>query len=184
VPGPVLYTVGHSTRSFDEFLELLQAHGIEEVVDIRTIPKSRHNPHFSTERLAPRLGREGVRYTHLSALGGLRHPAKDSVNRGWRNASFRGFADYMGSPEFEGGLRRLEAIARQRRTAIMCAEAVPWRCHRSLVADALTLEGWQVRHIQSRRTAAPHALTPFLRVRAGKPTYPEPEDPAGPSGRA
>jgi uncharacterized protein (DUF488 family) len=184
VAEPVLYTIGHSTRGLDEFLALLRAHEIELVADIRTIPRSRHNPQFNTERLAPRLDRARVRYAHLPALGGLRHPAKDSVNRGWRNASFRGFADYMGTPEFARGLRRLEALAGRRRTAIMCAEAVPWRCHRSLVADALTLAGWQVRHIQSRRTAARHALTPFLRVRAGKPTYPEAEDPAGPSSRA
>ncbi len=173
----MLFTIGHSTRSLDEFLALLRAHDIELVADIRTIPKSRHNPQFGTERLAARLERAGLRYVHLPALGGLRHPAKNSVNRGWRNVSFRGFADYMGTPEFERGLGRLETLAGRRRTAIMCAEAVPWRCHRSLVADALTLDGWRVRHIQSRRTAAPHALTSFLRVRAGKPTYPESEDP-------
>jgi uncharacterized protein (DUF488 family) len=178
---PVLYTIGHSTRGLDEFLALLRAHEIELVADIRTIPKSRHNPQFNTDRLASGLERAGVRYAHLPALGGLRHPAKDSINRGWRNASFRGFADYMGTPEFERGLRRLETLAGQRRTAIMCAEAVPWRCHRSLVADALSLKGWRIRHIQSQRTAVPHALTSFLRVRAGKPTYPEREDSGGTS---
>ena len=171
----VLYTIGHSTRSLEEFLALLAAHEIEALVDIRTIPKSRHNPQFDRERLPPALARAHVRYAHLKALGGLRHPAKDSVNLGWRNASFRGFADYMGTVEFESGLSRLEATAARRRTAIMCAEAVPWRCHRSLVADALVLRGWRVRHIQSRRTAGPHVLTPFLTVRSGKPIYPAPE---------
>ncbi|HEV8436867.1 MAG TPA: DUF488 domain-containing protein [Methylomirabilota bacterium] len=172
----VVHTIGHSNRSLDEFLELLAAHGIEELVDIRTIPRSRHNPHFDADRLPAALAAAGVGYAHVKALGGLRRAGSDSVNAGWRNAWFRGFADYMATSDFEGGVSRLEAIASRRRAAIMCAEAVPWRCHRSLVADALALREWQVLHIQSRRIATPHAVTPFLKVRAGKPIYPAPDD--------
>jgi uncharacterized protein (DUF488 family) len=168
----ILYTIGHSNRTLEAFLDLLDAHAVEELVDIRTIPRSRHNPQFGQERLAEALARKGVRYTHLKALGGLRRPAKDSPNVGWRNAGFRGFADYMATAEFAAGLERLEAIAEQRKTAIMCAEAVPWRCHRSLVADALGLRGWQVLHVQSRSRPTAHVPTPFLKVRAGKATYP------------
>jgi uncharacterized protein (DUF488 family) len=172
VSGRVLYTIGHSNRSLEAFLDLLTAHGIETLVDVRTIPRSRHNPQFDRDRLPGALAPGGMRYVHLPALGGLRHPARDSVNVGWRNTAFRGFADYMATAEFETGLRALEGLAATRTAVIMCAEAVPWRCHRSLVADALTLRRWRVLHIQSRRTAAPHAVTPFLEVRAGKPVYP------------
>lgn len=170
----LLFTVGHSNRTADEFLGLLLAHGIQKVVDIRTIPASRHNPQFAKERLREALRRAHVAYEHLPALGGLRRPAKESVNLGWSNASFRGYADYMATEEFARGLSRLKAIAAKQTTAIMCAEAVPWRCHRSLVADVLTVEGWLVRHVQSRTTAKPHALTPFLEVSAGKLLYPAP----------
>jgi uncharacterized protein (DUF488 family) len=167
-----IYTIGHSTRSIEQFLELLGAHGIEELVDVRTVPKSRHNPQFGQEELAASLKQAGIGYTHLGKLGGLRHSRKDSVNLGWQNLSFRGYADYMATPEFQEGLDELKAIAEKKRVAIMCAEAVPWRCHRSLIADALTTQGWQVLHIQSRRTASPHELTPFLKVQDGKLTYP------------
>ena len=167
-----IYTIGHSTRSIEQFLELLRAHGIEELVDVRTVPKSRHNPQFGQEELAASLKQAGIGYAHLGKLGGLRHSRKDSVNLGWQNLSFRGYADYMATPEFQEGLDELKAIAEKKRVAIMCAEAVPWRCHRSLIADALTTQGWQVLHIQSRRTASPHELTPFLKVQDGKLTYP------------
>lgn len=167
-----LYTVGHSTRSTRELLELLRAHGVEQIVDVRTIPRSRHNPQFNGPALARSLRAARLRYRHLKALGGLRHARPDSVNLGWRNASFRGYADYMQTEEFAAGLTTLEQISRRRPTAIMCAEAVPWRCHRSLIADALTVAGWRVLHIQSRRTARPHRRTPFLRVRAGTLRYP------------
>jgi len=169
---PSLFTIGHSTRSIAEFIDLVKAHGIKEVVDIRTIPKSRHNPQFNKPALAASLRKSGIRYAHLDSLGGLRHAKKDSTNLGWRNASFRGFADYMQTPPFEEGLRELMKIGRLRKSAIMCAEAVPWRCHRSLVADAITKKRWTVRHIQSRKTAKTHKLTPFLRMRAGRITYP------------
>jgi len=171
-----IYTIGHSTRTIEQFIELLKAHGIEELVDVRSIPRSRHNPQFGREELAASLQQAGIAYTHLGKLGGLRHASKDSVNLGWQNTSFRGFADYMATPEFTLGLDELKALAEQKTVAIMCAEAVPWRCHRSLISDALTIQGWQVRHIQSRKTANLHKLTPFLEVLDGKITYPAPEE--------
>ncbi|MGH7262625.1 MAG: DUF488 family protein [Candidatus Rokuibacteriota bacterium] len=168
-----VYTIGHSNRPVAEFLDLLKAHGIRTVVDIRTIPQSRHNPQFGKDALRTTLKNARISYEHLKALGGLRRPEKDSVNLGWRNASFRGFADYMGTSEFAHGLARLKDLVAHTKTAVMCAEAVPWRCHRSLIADALTAQHWRVFHIQSRKTAPPHALTPFLEVRAGTLLYPK-----------
>ena len=135
---PPIFTVGHSTRSIDEFVELLRAHGVKGIVDVRSIPRSRHNPQFNTDVLEHSLQQEHMSYKHIKELGGLRHARKDSLNLGWRNASFRGFADYMATQEFSEGLEALAKIANARETAIMCAEAVPWRCHRSLIADALT----------------------------------------------
>ena len=167
-----LYAIGHSTRDTAELLELLRAHGVEQVVDVRTIPRSRHNPQFGGDRLSRSLDQAGIRYVHLKALGGLRHARPDSVNLGWHNSSFRGFADYMQTENFAAGLRRLEVLATKRPTAIMCAEAVPWRCHRSLIADALTVADWRVLHIQSRTIAVPHRCTPFLVVRAARLLYP------------
>ena len=167
-----IYTIGHSTRTIKQFIELLKAHDIEELVDVRTIPKSRHNPQFSEEELAASLQKAGIAYKHLARLGGLRRTSKDSVNLGWQNTSFRGFADYMATTEFRAGLDELTALAEKKSVAIMCAEAVPWRCHRLLIADALAVEGWQVLHIQSRKTASPHELTTFLKVQDGKLTYP------------
>lgn len=172
---PVIFTIGHSTHPIGEFVELLQAHGIKEIVDVRSIPKSRHNPQFNSETLKESLQRAHIRYTHVQKLGGLRHTTKDSLNLGWRNASFRGFADYMATPEFSEGLESLIKIASLRETTIMCAEAVPWRCHRSLIADALTKRGWAVKDIMSRTSATKHRLTPFLKVRQGQLVYPEPK---------
>lgn len=171
-----VYTIGHSTRTTRELVDLLQAHGVQQVVDVRTIPRSHHNPQFNRPALSRSLHAVKIRYRHMKALGGLRHARLDSVNLGWRNASFRGYADYMQSEEFAAGLARLEQLAAQRPTAIMCAEAVPWRCHRSLIADALTLARWRVHHIQSRHAARPHKRTAFLRVRAGKLRYPVPKE--------
>jgi uncharacterized protein (DUF488 family) len=169
-----VYTVGHSTRTIRELVALLRAHGVEQVVDVRTIPRSRHNPQFDRPALSRSLHAVRLRYRHLKALGGLRHSRADSTNLGWRNASFRGFADYMRTEEFAAGLARLERIASRHPTAVMCAEAVPWRCHRSLIADALTVAGWRVLHIQSRRTARPHRRTPFLEARGATLRYPAP----------
>ena len=167
-----LYTIGHSTRTARELIELLRAHEVEQVVDVRTIPRSRHNPQFTRLVLSRSLRAAKIGYRHLKALGGLRHARLDSVNLGWRNASFRGYADYMQTEDFAVGLERLEQLAARRPTAILCAEALPWRCHRSLIADALTVVRWRVLHIQSRKTARPHRRTPFLRVRSGRLVYP------------
>jgi len=172
---PVIFTIGHSTRTFAEFAELLQVNEIEELVDVRSIPRSLHNPQFNEDTLEKSLKKVHIRYTRLKELGGLRRTKKDSVNLGWRNASFRGYADYMATPEFEEGLEELMKIARLRKTATMCAEAVPWRCHRSLIADALSKKGWLVRDIMSRTSATRHRLTPFLKVRNGRLVYPAPK---------
>src|SRR5260221_10337102 len=132
----IIYTIGHSTRSIEQFLELLRAHNIEELVDVRTVPKSRHNPQFGQEELAASLKQAGIDYVHLGKLGGLPHSRKDSVNLGWQNLSFRGYADYMATPQFHEGMDELKAIAEKKRVAIMCAEAVPGGCHRPLISDA------------------------------------------------
>jgi uncharacterized protein (DUF488 family) len=174
---PVLYTIGHSTRPIDEFLELLKAHGIKKVVDVRTIPRSRHNPQYDQTALRRSLNAARIRYQHMRRLGGLRHARKGSPNDGWINASFRGYADHMQSNDFRTGLRDLQAGARKRMTAIMCAEAFVARCHRSLIADALAVAGWRVLHVQSRKTARLHRRTPFLKVRRGRLLYPRPATP-------
>jgi uncharacterized protein (DUF488 family) len=173
-PGrkPSIFTIGHSIRPIAEFIELLQIYAVEQVVDVRSIPKSRHNPQFNTDTLRDSLQHVHIRYRHLKRLGGLRHSRKDSTNLGWRNLSFRGFADYMATQEFSEGLDALIKIAHARETVIMCAEAVPWRCHRSLIADALTKKGWVVRDIMSRTRATKHRLTPFLKVKKGQLIYP------------
>ena len=155
-----------------QLVDLLRAHGVEQVVDVRTIPKSRHNPQFNRPGLSRALHAVKIGYRHLKTLGGLRHARPNSVNLGWRNASFRGYADYMQSEDFATGLVRLEDLAARRPTAIMCAEALPWRCHRSLIADALTVAGWRVLHIQSRRSVRPHKRTAFSKVRSGRVFYP------------
>jgi uncharacterized protein (DUF488 family) len=168
---PIL-TVGHSTRPIEEFIELLQQHGVRLLIDVRTVPRSRHNPQFNRDALPDSLLRAHIGYTHLPELGGLRHAREDSINTGWRNLSFRGFADYMQTPEFEQGLEKLIQLADADPAAIMCAEAVPWRCHRSLIADALVARGIPVADILSLKPAAPHKLTPFAHVEAGRVTYP------------
>lgn len=168
-----LSTIGHSTHPGEEFLGILQAHGIRSLVDVRTIPKSRRNPQFNRESLAASLAAAGIDYRHLPGLGGLRHPRKDSTNAAWRNASFRGYADYMQTPEFEENLEKLIEIASPAPTAIMCAEAVPWRCHRSLIADALLARGIHVEEILSATKSQPHAMTPFAKVQRERVTYPK-----------
>ncbi len=172
----VLYTVGHSTRTLEEFLKLLKAGAIQQLVDVRTVPKSRYVPWFNQEKLALSLRKAGIRYFHLPALGGLRHAHKDSLNGGWHNASFRGFADYMGTPEFEKGLKTLNSMLPNKKTAVMCAEAVPWRCHRSLIADAETARGIEVEHLMSPTVHRPHKMTSFAVVnkksRPPKVSYP------------
>ena len=168
-----VYTVGHSTRSLEELIALLKAHGATRLVDIRTVPRSRRNPQFNTEALPAPLAEAGLGYTLLKALGGLRKGIGDaSPNAGWRNASFRGYADYMQTGEFEAGLADLLRLAESETVAIMCAEAVPWRCHRSLVADALLVRAVPVRHIMSESRADPARLTPFAQVDGTQITYP------------
>jgi uncharacterized protein (DUF488 family) len=173
VPQPVLFTIGHSNRSIEEFVALLNAHGVCHLVDVRSIPKSRHVPQFNSEQLAISLETAKISYTHVKDLGGRRHSTKQSINTGWRNASFRGYADYMATPQFVEGLNVLIEIARATSTAIMCAEAVPWRCHRSLIADSLILKGWQILDIFTAAPATEHKLTPFLKPVDGVPTYPD-----------
>ncbi|HEV2287567.1 MAG TPA: DUF488 domain-containing protein [Candidatus Acidoferrales bacterium] len=169
---PLIFTIGHSNRSGGDFLALLRAHKIQRLVDVRTIPKSRHNPQFDGEALAAALRAQQIAYTHLFKLGGLRRADPNSVNTGWINSSFRGFADYMQTREFATALARLEKYAAHKTCAIMCAEAIPWRCHRSLIADALSVRGHAVRHIMTALRADLHELTPFARVRGMQITYP------------
>jgi uncharacterized protein (DUF488 family) len=174
---PTIWTIGHSTRPIGEFTDLLRAHAIRLLIDVRTIPRSRHNPQFNTDTLALSLGDARLHYHHLPELGGLRKPKKDSVNDGWRNASFRGYADYMQTDMFWSALEELMMLGRQRPSAMMCAEAVPWRCHRSLIADALVTRGWEVRHIMDLTNAKLHQLTSFALVADGALTYPTPTGP-------
>jgi uncharacterized protein (DUF488 family) len=167
-----IYTVGHSTRSAEELVELLQAHGIQTLVDIRTVPRSRTNPQFNQDALPRTLAPSDIRYVHLPRLGGLRRASKDSPNSAWRNLSFRGYADYMQTDEFTRGLEELRELTPDGPLALMCAEAVRWRCHRSLVADALYARGVEVRHITSRTRAEPHKLTPFAELHGRQVLYP------------
>jgi len=169
-----IFTVGHSTRTLEELVGLLRANGVVLVADVRTAPGSRRMPHFARAALAADLPRLGIEYVHLPELGGLRRPRPDSPNAGWRNDSFRGFADHMATDGFRDGLDRLLELAGRRDLAVMCAEAVPWRCHRSLIADALLARGVEVRHIIGPGRAGPHALTPFARVEGDAVTYPAP----------
>ena len=168
----VVLTIGHSTRPIETFLGLLAAHGVRCLVDIRTVPKSRHNPQFGRDQLVPALRRARVHYRHMPGLGGLRRPRADSTNTGWRHAGFRGFADYMETPAFARSLERCLALAARELVVLMCAEAVPWRCHRSLIADALLVRGVDAREITSGVRTKPHELTPFARVHGTNLGYP------------
>lgn len=166
----VIFTVGHSTRPIDEFIALLRAHGIARIADVRTIAKSRHNPQFGADQLVQTLPDAHIAYGRLESLGGLRHTTKASVNGAWRNASFRGYADHMQTPEFARGIDELLAL--EGPTAIMCAEAVPWRCHRSLIGDALLVRGVRVLDIFSPTSAKPHTMTPFAVIDGLRISYP------------
>ncbi|MFZ0892660.1 MAG: DUF488 domain-containing protein [Thermoplasmata archaeon] len=171
-PSPPIFTIGHSTRSIQELVDALTGFSVTRVLDVRTVRKSRHNPQFNEADLPGSLKPSGIDYAIAPALGGLRKPRKDSKNMGWRNSSFRGYADHMESVEFDRALTELIMRSRIVFTALMCAEAVPWRCHRSLIADALVLRGIEVRHILSAGSSTPHRLTSFLVEREGRPTYP------------
>ena len=168
----IVYTIGHSTRPLDELVRLLHAHGVVQIGDVRTIPKSRRHPHFSREALSESLPVAGIVYRHFPGLGGLRKPSADSVNSGWRHPGFRGYADYMQTPAFAAALDELLTWAGEGSTAVMCAEAVWWQCHRQLVADALVARSVEVRHIMSDKAAPVHTLTSFARVDALSVTYP------------
>lgn len=173
-PWDVL-TIGHSTRSLEAFVALLESAGATGVVDVRTIPRSRHNPQFNRDVLPATLAAAQLAYVHIPDLGGLRRPVEGSVNGGWRNASFRGFADYMQTAAFADALDELVALAASATPALMCAEAVPWRCHRSLIADALLARGFAVGHIMGGPPVRAHVLTPFARVEGARVWYPAPE---------
>lgn len=173
---PVVFTIGHSTRAIEDFMRLLEAHGVQRVIDVRKIPRSRRNPQFNRDRLSPALHRARIHYRHMPGLGGLRHARRDSANMGWQNASFRGYADYMQTPAFEESLNRCIALARRERVVLMCAEAVPWRCHRSLIADALLVKGIEASEITSGVRVRPHSLTAWARVDGTQLTYPLKEE--------
>lgn len=172
----IIFTIGHSIRSIEEFIDILRIHSVELVADVRTVPRSRHNPQFSRDLLTFELEKSSISYKHFSKLGGLRSTSADSPNTAWRNASFRGFADYMLTGEFHSALEDLIKATQEKRTAVMCAEALPWRCHRSLIADALLVRGISVLDIIGKGDPHPHRLTPWARVKEGRITYP-----AGPS---
>jgi uncharacterized protein (DUF488 family) len=169
---PTIYTVGHSTRSLDELIMMIEAHHVDGVADVRRFAGSRRLPHFNAEHLAAALPARGLAYLPCPLLGGRRKGQEDSINTAWRNASFRAYADYMQTPEFLEGLERLMAAAQATPLAMMCAEAVPWRCHRSLIADALIARKWTVIDIMSATQASTHKLTPFAHVEGTRVTYP------------
>lgn len=168
----IIFTIGHSTRTIDDFISLLQQYGIKKLIDIRTIARSRHNPQFNEDELKDSLKKVHIGYRHMKELGGLRHAHADSINMGWHNASFRGYADYMQTEEFKEGIEKLIARAEKSPVAIMCAEALPWRCHRSLVADALLVRGITVEDIMSKTSLKPHIMTAWAQVRGKNITYP------------
>lgn len=174
---PVALTVGHSTRPLAEFIALLKAHSVARLVDVRTVPRSRHNPQFDRDTLPAALAADGIGYEHVAGLGGFRRTHPGSLNTGWRNVSFRGYADYMQTSEFGEHLADLIARVRRERIVLMCAEAVPWRCHRSLIADALVIHGVCVAEIINKARCRVHVLTPFARVHGMVLTYPPPASP-------
>jgi uncharacterized protein (DUF488 family) len=168
----LILTIGHSNHPIETFLDLLKAHQVEQIVDVRKIPKSRHNPQFNNDALDASLAQHGIAYVHVPGLGGMRTARPDSINTAWQNASFRGYADYMQTAPFVENLGKLIDLASDRRTAIMCAEAVPWRCHRSLIGDALLAHGIEVEDILSKSSRKPHTYTPFAKIEGERVTYP------------
>jgi uncharacterized protein (DUF488 family) len=170
--SPLACPIGHTNRTIEEFISLLCVNGIQQLLDVRTLPRSRHNSQFNCDVLPVLLAGMQISYSHMPGLGGLRHPRPDSSNSGWHNASFRGYADYMQSAEFADNVDSVAQLARTLRCVLMCAEAVPWRCHRSLIADALIVRGVDVEDIISTKERKPHLLTSFARVRGSQITYP------------
>ena len=167
-----IYTIGHSTRTIEQLIQILRAHSITLLVDVRTLPRSKHNPQFDGDALRSSLERVGIGYVHLKGLGGLRRPSRDSVNTGWRNEGFRGYADHMQTEEFRAALARLMELGEGQTVTIMCAEGNPFRCHRMLVADALTARGIRVVHVSSERSVRIHTMTPFAKVTSQRVSYP------------
>ena len=175
--GGIVYTIGHSTHPFEEFVGMLAGHGIDYLLDVRTVPKSRRNPQYNRDVMPAALAAQGIDYDHEPRLGGLRHPRPNSINGAWKNDSFRGYADHMQTPEFDDAIQRLIELSHARTPVVMCAEAVPWRCHRSLIADALAARGIPALHIMSASkmgasAAKPHKITPFARIVGSRVTYP------------
>ena len=168
----IVQTIGHSTRTLDEFIALLKAHAVTLVVDVRTIPRSRHNPQFNENSLPESLKKAGIGYVHMAGLGGLRHAKHNSVNTGWRNTSFRGYADYMQTPEFEQAIAELIRLLKEKTTVYCCTEAVFWRCHRQLVSDALLARGYRIGHIFSATKVEEHSFTKFVQAEGTTLTYP------------
>ena len=167
----IVLTIGHSTHPIGEFVKILEAHGVDLLADVRTIPRSRHNPQFNGDALQASLAEVEMRYVPMPGLGGLRHARPDSPHTAWRNGSFRGYAGYMQTDQFRENLERLIDLAQQTQIVIMCAEAVPWRCHRSLIADALLVRGIPVEHIMTPTSSRPHKLTPFARISGNQIIY-------------
>lgn len=171
-PSPIIFTIGHSTRPLAEFISLLTANSVVHLIDVRTVPRSRHNPQFNGDTLPAALKGVAIAYSHFKGLGGFRPTHPDSPNKGWRNASFRGYADYMQTEEFAQNLKSLMSVAREEQVTLMCAEAMPWRCHRSLIGDALLVRGFGVEEIISPNRRRSHVLTPFAAVAGAAITYP------------
>jgi uncharacterized protein (DUF488 family) len=165
-------TIGHSTRTLEEFVQLLEVYGVTLLVDVRTVPRSRHNPQFNKETLPNTLKHYGVKYIHMPEIGGLRHPKHESINLAWKNSGFRGYADYMQTQEFTNNLLKIVVLARENRLALMCAEALPWRCHRNLISDALVVRHIKVEHIISKDSVINHELNEMAHVEGTKITYP------------
>ena len=168
----VVFTIGHSIRTLEEFVQLLKVYNVNLLVDVRTVPRSRHNPQFNKETLPTNLKLYGVRYIHMPEIGGLRHPKRDSINLAWENSGFRGYADYMQTQEFTDNLLKIGALARENCLALMCAEALPWKCHRNLLSDALVVRHVKVEHIISKESTINHKLTEFAHVEGTKINYP------------
>jgi uncharacterized protein (DUF488 family) len=170
----MILTIGHSNRPLDEFIRILKFHNIDKIADVRTIPRSRYNPQFNKDTLPAKLKSVNIGYVHMPGLGGLRHAQKDSLNTAWQNASFRGFADYMQTKEFATSLEKLIVLGSSKRIALMCAESLPWRCHRSLIADALLVRGIKVEHIFSLTNSKEHVLTAWAKVKGRRIVYAAP----------
>jgi len=169
----VIYTIGHSTHTIDEFIKILKKYGVEIVIDVRKIAKSRHNPQFNEDNLRSSLAKQNIEYLHMEGLAGLRHTTRLSVNSAWKNLSFRGYADHMQTLEFKMSIERLIEIAKEKQIVVMCAEAVPWRCHRSLIGDVLLIHDIQVIDIMTEKVSKPHKMTSFAKVEGNVITYPE-----------